>query len=269
MKFPWLKFFPGDWLKEPSLTICSPATRGIWIDLICVMHESGGVGQLTGTVAQLAKLARCSAAEMEQSIRELDAYKIARVTVRNSKVTLLSRRLKREEITRKNGAIRAARFRRNAARNAQRHGVDVRSQKSDVRCTGRGPLVQGALGDQSPVESAPPNRHQEIPSVDQAVAQTMAVGIPEDFCRFVFADWSSRDGKDAGGVSVRWLPYVTKRWSREQKEWNNGNHHGKRTTPSGQVNRRLHGQADDAESKRAALAAVRASREQSEDANRV
>lgn len=268
MKFPWLKFFPGDWLKEPSLTICSPATRGIWIDLICVMHESGGVGQLTGTVAQLAKLARCSAAEMEQSIRELDAYKIARVTVRNSKVTLLSRRLKREEITRKNGAIRAARFRRNAARNAQRHGVEVRSQKSDVRCTGRGPLVQGALGDQSPVESAPQNRHQEIPSVDQAVAQTMAVGIPEDFCRFVFADWSSRDGKDAGGVSVRWVPYVTKRWSRERKEWSNGNHEGKRTTPSGPVNRRLHGQADDAESKRAALAAVRAAREQSEDANR-
>lgn len=268
MKFPWLKFFPGDWLKEPSLTICSPATRGIWIDLICVMHESGGVGQLTGTVAQLAKLARCSAAEMEQSIRELDAYKIASVTVRNSKVTLLSRRLKREEITRKNGAIRAARFRRNAARNAQRHGVDVRSQKSDVRCTGRGPLVQGALGDQSPVESAPPNRHQEIPSVDQAVAQTMAVGIPEDFCRFVFADWSSRDGKDAGGVSVRWVPYVTKRWNRERKEWSNGNHHGKRTKAGGPVNRRLHGQSDDAESKRAALAAVRAAREQSEDANR-
>ena len=233
------------------------------------MHESGRVGEVSGTVEQLAKLARCSAAEMAAAITELDACKIARVTVRNSKVTLLSRRLKREEITRKNGAIRAARFRRNAARNAQHNGVDVRSQKSDVRCTGRGPLVQGALGDQSPVESAPPNRHQEIPSADQAVAQTMAVGIPEDFCRFVFADWSSRDGKDAGGVSVRWLPYVTKRWSRERKEWNNGNHHGKRTTPSGPVNRRLHGQADDAESKRAALAAVRAAREQSEDANRV
>lgn len=64
MKFPWLKFYPGDWLKEPSLTVCSPATRGIWIDLICIMHESGRVGEVSGTVEQLAKLARCSAAEM-------------------------------------------------------------------------------------------------------------------------------------------------------------------------------------------------------------
>ena len=269
MKFPWLKFYPGDWLKEPSLTVCSPATRGIWIDLICIMHESGRVGEVSGTVEQLAKLARCSAAEMAAAITELDAQKIARVTGRNNKVTVTSRRLKREEKARKDGAIRAARFRRNAARNAQRHGVEVRSQKSDVRCTERGPLVQGAYGGELPSTPIPPHHQPEIPSADQAVAQTMTVGIPEDFCRFVFADWSSRDGKDAGGVPVRWLPYVTKRWNRERKEWSNGNHQGKRTKAGGPVNRRLHGQSDDAESKRAALAAVRASREQSEDANRV
>lgn len=45
MKFPWLKFYPGDWLKEPSLTVCSPATRGIWIDLICISTSPAGSGK--------------------------------------------------------------------------------------------------------------------------------------------------------------------------------------------------------------------------------
>lgn len=67
----------------------------------------------------------------------------------------------------------------------------------------------------------------EIPTIEQAITQTMTVGIPEDFTRYVFEDWQSRNGKDAGGVIVDWLPYVTKRWTRERTEWTGGTHRGK------------------------------------------
>lgn len=76
---------------------------------------------------------------------------------------------------------------------------------------------------------------QELPTVEEAIAQTMTAGIPEDFSRHVYEDWSSRAGKDAGGVLVRFLPYVTKRWAREQVEWRSGQHKGKKASgkPSG------------------------------------
>lgn len=67
-----------------------------------------------------------------------------------------------------------------------------------------------------------------LPTLEQAIARTMVVGIPKDFCRYVYDDWATRGGKDASGVVVDWLRYVTKRWSRERSQWVNGSHAGKK-----------------------------------------
>lgn len=69
----------------------------------------------------------------------------------------------------------------------------------------------------------------EIPTLQEAVAMTMTTGILETFSSHVYADWASRSGKDASGVVVAWLPYVTKRWAREGVEWRNGKHKGKKS----------------------------------------
>jgi hypothetical protein len=60
--------------------------------------------------------------------------------------------------------------------------------------------------------------------VDEAIVQAAPSGIAEDFVRFVYDDWSSRSGRDGGGNLAAWLPYVTKRWAREQVEWKAGTH---------------------------------------------
>ena len=104
---------------------------------------------------------------------------------------------------------------------------------------GVGVVGAGGEADNGGVGGDPPARDQalpEVPTVEQAVAQTMAVGIPEDFARYVFDDWQTRGGKDAGGVPVRWLGYVTKRWNRERTEWTDGNHKGKKHANSGKNN---------------------------------
>ena len=72
-------------------------------------------------------------------------------------------------------------------------------------------------------------RISEIPTEQEAIASTMTAGIPETFSRHVYSDWASRSGKDASGVIVAWLPYVTKRWSREGIEWRNGKHKGNKS----------------------------------------
>ena len=69
----------------------------------------------------------------------------------------------------------------------------------------------------------------EIPTLKEAIAMTMTAGIPDDFVTYVYEDWAGRAGKDAGGVVVRWLGYVTKRWSREQVEWKGKTHKGNKS----------------------------------------
>jgi hypothetical protein len=95
MKMPYLALYTGDWLKDPCLTLCSPATRGIWIDAICAMHELR-VGTLTGTPDQLARVLRCSSPDLHAAFGELKTTKAADVRECNGLVTLICRRMVHE-----------------------------------------------------------------------------------------------------------------------------------------------------------------------------
>lgn len=95
MKQPAFQFYTGDWKKDPELSMCSPATRGIWMDAMCAMHDAGGTGQITGTPEQLARICRCSTAEMVCAIEEISATKTGNVTKRDGIVTLTNRRMKK------------------------------------------------------------------------------------------------------------------------------------------------------------------------------
>ena len=46
MKRPSFQFYPSDWLRDTALRSCSPAARGLWIDMICFMHEGNPYGHL-------------------------------------------------------------------------------------------------------------------------------------------------------------------------------------------------------------------------------
>ena len=45
-KAPSFQFYPKDWLNDEGLELCSWATRGVWIHLICKMHSSNSYGTL-------------------------------------------------------------------------------------------------------------------------------------------------------------------------------------------------------------------------------
>lgn len=46
-KAPAFLFYASDWLTDPSLRLCSAETRGVWIDLLCLMFLSSEPGFLT------------------------------------------------------------------------------------------------------------------------------------------------------------------------------------------------------------------------------
>ncbi len=47
MKTPWMKFYPTDWRSDPNLRSCSIEARGLWIDMLCLMHEGEPYGHLS------------------------------------------------------------------------------------------------------------------------------------------------------------------------------------------------------------------------------
>ena len=38
-KLPAFQFYPGDWMKDADLRRCSHASKGVWIDMLCLAFE--------------------------------------------------------------------------------------------------------------------------------------------------------------------------------------------------------------------------------------
>jgi hypothetical protein len=134
---PWWKFFTGDWLKDTALSKCTPAARGIWMDLLCRMREDGRRGEISGTYDQLAQLSRCTTAAFKKALKEFSVTEVANVTVDNKIVTVVNRRMKREHKNNKSNKLRQKRFRGKIKNNAPITGQrsEVRGQRSDNTTT--------------------------------------------------------------------------------------------------------------------------------------
>jgi hypothetical protein len=177
-KHPWLMFYTGDWLKDPALTLCMPATRGIWMDLICAMHLLDRSGELRGTADQLARTARCSTVEFVQAMTDLRTNRAADVTERNGVYEICNRRMNADYKLRKSSAERVKRHRersRNGDRNADEtpHISEVRSQNKPSSTPKQGSIPSGPL---------PPNWTAAAASLCEA-----GVRKAEDACRQAIA----------------------------------------------------------------------------------
>ncbi len=98
MSAPWMKFFPSDWRADPALRMCSIGARGLWMEMLCVMHEATPRGALVinGKALaprQIAALAGCALDEAEAMIAELED---AGVFSRECDGTIISRRMQRD-----------------------------------------------------------------------------------------------------------------------------------------------------------------------------
>ena len=96
MKTPWLKFYPSDWRADPALRACSIAARGLWIEMLCVMHEAEGYLSVNGNplgAKLLASLVGVSHRECEKLLCELTEFAVFSVTEEG---VIYSRRIVRD-----------------------------------------------------------------------------------------------------------------------------------------------------------------------------
>lgn len=104
MKLPAFQFYPGDWRKDPGVQSLDYQSRGVWLEILCLMHESErrGVLLLNGKAMPESALARLLGIEpnlLNQILTTLDNHG---VTSREAETgALMSRRMVRDESLRK------------------------------------------------------------------------------------------------------------------------------------------------------------------------
>ena len=81
---PAFQFYPNDWLGDPELRLCSAATRGVFIDLMCLMHKSKVYGKLlingsSPSQGTLKTLLRIHHKTYHKAFKELLEYGVLKV----------------------------------------------------------------------------------------------------------------------------------------------------------------------------------------------
>ena len=99
MKLPSFQFYPGDWMKDPTLRSISLEARGLWIDMLCLLSGSGRRGYLqhvTGKPVSDEQLARMTGGSSEQVSRLLQELEDSGVFSRTEHGMIYSRRMIRD-----------------------------------------------------------------------------------------------------------------------------------------------------------------------------
>ena len=142
MKLPWLKFYPSDWLSDEALRGCSPAARGLWVDMICLMAKSKKHGYLLAGDKPMGAehIARIFGESLERTSELL--VELAQAGVYSiEQDTIFSRRMVKDERGRKSNRDKVLRWRNNHVtnmkpicnQNVTPQKPEARGQKLDIK----------------------------------------------------------------------------------------------------------------------------------------
>ena len=172
MTAPWMKFYPSDWQSDPMLRCCSIAARGLWVEMMCLMHKAEPYGSLLVNGARvdkrkLAILVGLSEKECSALLMELEGNGV----------------FSRDD----DGTIYSRRMRRDFAKAAQ--------DKANGR-KGGNPSVKGWVN--PPVNGGDKAQKLEARDQNSEKKETRAVradGWPDDFKELFWAKYPNKVGK--------------------------------------------------------------------------
>lgn len=101
MKMPALQFYPGDWRKDLAVQTLNYHDRGVWFEMLCLMHESSerGVLLLNGVPMPeegIARLLGLDNQTFNQTLTTLLSYGVARR--RESDNAIFNKRMVEDEV---------------------------------------------------------------------------------------------------------------------------------------------------------------------------
>lgn len=176
MATPWMKFYPSDWRADPMLRLCSMAARGLWVEMLCVMHEATPYGSLLVNgrrldKKQLAALVGIPEKDCTALLMELEG---GGVFSRDEDGTIYSRRMRRDCEKSEEGRKQIG----------KRWGGPNRSPN-------RSPIEESAP---EPNTQKPEARYQK-PEKKEPREGALDDGWPADFRILFWNDWPHKVGK--------------------------------------------------------------------------
>lgn len=67
---PSFQFYPSDWTSNPNLRRCTFAEKGIWLEVMCLMHDQAEYGVLRWPLKEIAETVKCKTADLQSLIRK-------------------------------------------------------------------------------------------------------------------------------------------------------------------------------------------------------
>lgn len=129
-KLPWMPFYAKDWLGD---TRClTTRQKGIWIDLLAYMWMAKPRGRISGQWEDIARMVGEPGVECETEIVQIHRKNVLELSQCNGIVTLVSRRMIKDEKARESTRSRVNNFRKshsNGDVTRMKQG-EVRSQKA-------------------------------------------------------------------------------------------------------------------------------------------
>lgn len=133
-KLPAFQFYPADWRKDPAVQSLSYFDRGVWLEILCLMHESEQRGKLLLNGKKmpddaLARLLGLDKQILTKTLNTLLEYGVA--SIDEATGALFSRRMVRDEEIRQIRTIAGKKggnpnlVNQNSNQNASKNGNEV------------------------------------------------------------------------------------------------------------------------------------------------
>jgi hypothetical protein len=157
IKRPAFQFYPADWRRDTAVQVCSLEARGLWHEMLCIMHDGTPYGHLSiegqpVSVEQLARLVGENQNRVRRLLDELEAHHVFSRDANNPGL-IYSRRMVRDEHKRDVAASNGSKGGNPALRDKRRS---------------RDPVIQ-------PVESLDKQTANQKPTPSVAVAVSSSV----------------------------------------------------------------------------------------------
>jgi len=226
---PWSKFYWADWRSDTNLRMCSLGARGLWMELLGIMHDSSEYGHLlingkAPTDQQLAVMCGATVGELRKCRAELQGAGVPGI---NKDGTWFSRRMVRDLQKRIRDKENGAKGGNPMVKGSVKPGVNPPVEVSDkgevkegdkARATrdpeARSQKPEEKLDRAVPEDAAPPASIQVIAAFDAARVEVFGeVGRREfpsaDDC--VFAERFLAVGAGVGWLKSLFLERMAKR----------------------------------------------------------
>jgi len=98
-KLPAFQFYPADWRKDPGIGALSYEQRGIWFEMLCIMHESESRGylQINGKKIEINVLSRILGLNKQKLSKAIATFIEFKVCSIDDNGVIYSRRMVKDE----------------------------------------------------------------------------------------------------------------------------------------------------------------------------